>query len=189
MWFKHKEPRVRFWNSSAPNFSFENLILQHTQKHNSSIMQLGKDKAARLSFLQSMSFLTSCAADSETNLIDSMKSIQNILQFGIDNAYSSSSNSDTQPSSSHPTRTCNTLPIGKFITIVYPPYTIIRKLHHEARLRFWMVKWVLSKWIHRTNSKQCTPWYGSLKVDLDSHVRFCTNPHRSLQWSSSIKTL
>ena len=86
-------------------------------------MQLGKDKAARLAFLQSMSILTSCAADSETNIVDSMKSIQNILQFGIDNAHSSSSNSDSQPFSSHPTRTCNTQPIGKFITIVYPPYT------------------------------------------------------------------
>ena len=131
MWFKHKELRVRFWNSSAPNFSFENLILQHTQKHNSSIMQLGKDKAARLSFLQSMSFLTSCAADSETNLIDSMKSIQNILQFGIDNAHSSSSNSDTQPSSSHPTRTCNTQPISKFYNNILPT------LYNHSEITSW----------------------------------------------------
>ena len=106
-----------------PIFHSITLFLQHTQNHNSSIMQLGKDKAARLAFLQSMSILTSCAADSETNIVDSMKSIQNILQFGIDNAHSSSSNSDSQPFSSHPTRTCNTQPIGKFITIVYPPYT------------------------------------------------------------------
>ena len=48
-----------------------------------------------------------------------------------------------------------------------------------------MTKW-LSNRIHRTNWNQCTAGYGSLKVDLNSQVRFCTSPHRSLQLSSSI---
>ena len=137
---------------------------QHTQNHNSSIMQLGKDKAARLSFLQSMSILTSCAADSETNIVDSMRSIQNLLQFGIENSHSSSSDSVSQCLPSHPTTTRPTQSIGKFITIVYPPYTNqSAEIHHAARLRFWMrTKW-LSFRIHRTNWKQCTAWVWILK--------------------------
>ena len=116
---QHKEPRIRFWNRIC-NFSFLFFFSQHTQNHNSSIMQLGKDKAARLSFLQSMSILTSCAADSETNIVDSMRSIQNLLQFGIENSHSSSSESVSQHLPSHPTTTRPTQSIGKFITIVYP---------------------------------------------------------------------
>ena len=46
-----------------------------------------------------------------------------------------------------------------------------------------MTKW-LSNRIHRTNWNQCTAGYGSLKVDPNSQVRFCTSPHRSLQLSS-----
>ena len=103
-------------------------------------MQLGKDKAARLSFLQSMSVLTSCAADSETNLVDSMKSIQTLLQFGINNTHSCASKSESQHLPSHPSMTSNTQPIGKFTTIVYPPYTNhsyqTAEIHHAVRLRF-----------------------------------------------------
>ena len=48
-----------------------------------------------------------------------------------------------------------------------------------------MTKW-LSKRIHRTNWNKCAAGFGSLKVDLNSQVRLCTAPHRSLQLSSSI---
>ena len=177
-----------WWNTKSHDSVFEihhlifhsiSLFSQHTQNHNSSIMQLGKDKAARLSFLQSMLILTSCAADSETNIVDSMRSIQNLLQFGIDNTHSSSTKSDSQHLPSHPTTICHTQPIGKFITIVYPPYTNQSvEIHHALRLRFWMTKW-LSKRIHRTNWNKCTAGYGSLKVDLNSQIWFCTSPHRS----------
>jgi hypothetical protein len=156
--------------------------LQHTQNHNSSIMQLGKDKAARLAFLQSMSILTSCAADSETNIVDSMKSIQTLLQFGIDNSNSSSSKSESQHLPSHPTMTCNTLPIGKFITIVYP--TLYKSIGNYIMRRVWDFEWQNGS--PKQGSTERTginvlPGFGSLKVDLDSQVRFCTSPHRSLQ--------
>ena len=115
---KHKTPQSVF-KINHLIFHSISLFLQHTQNHNSSIMQLGKDKAARFSFLQSMSILTSCAVDSETNIFDSMRSIQNLLQFRIDNTHSSSSKSDSQRLPSHPTTTYHTQPISNRLPTLY----------------------------------------------------------------------